>query len=1392
MAKILAKDEITIFHVVDLSVMVRYYLLQASTLSTPAKPTSFPPSDTWTETEPAYVEGSTNSLYFTDCTVFSDGSWKYSEVSLSSSYEAAKQAYNKANAAQGAVTTLETKVNTAIEKYDNYVNIMATKEEVESIQIGGRNLIVRSTSQNDHYVATDGNITGYSGCGSNTTDYISVTPNTEYTFSKEAGGSTSYGDYFRLAWYNASKTYVGRGAITDIPAYEAGYYTWTSPSDAYFIKVSYPADLAIEAKLEKGNKATDWTPAPEDVDAEIDTLTTRVTNAENAINVNTENITLTASKTEVAQATADAAQADIDNLSIGGRNYLLDSATSKSITATGGTNITGAWYNFAPTVSVIETFAGKTVTFSFECEFEGTNTDGRFHIQFGNPSYASAHPSVNISDIEPGKRYSYTRTFSSTPTDATSLRCRTDEMTGTLTIIKPKLEIGNRATDWTPAPEDLEAATAAVATDLATNYYTITQTDAAITESSEAISLEVSKVNSKVLATRLDLAEAWEQGSHHSTVTAGTTYSYNKVSMSNRIRTAELIPVGGPVYAEWNDDTYDLAFHRYDENKLHIGSYLNWRTSSPCTSSVEAAYIVVVLRHKDSTSAITPSEATAAAVKVGKLSDIYATQSSLNVTNNNISAAVNRITANETAIANLDIKADGISATVSSQQISKTVSGTDGVYIPDATANAKLVSAEADGAYEQFTTTGKNLLSMEADDFTNLNNTTSLGDGWWRMSCDNTSGTSEKYCNLFSKLIPNIDTSKTYYAVIETKTCTATAMAVSSAAGTTYDQFVAKSATISANSKQVVTLTPRDTASYTPTVGLRSFISVPAGTSHTVDVRISLYAESVTASTFVYEPYTGAIPSPNPDYPQEIETVTEASLVVSGKNLVPDGEKSSAEYLVASYLPVVPLVAGETYTVTMDVTPAAGITRFGPHMSQGMAGQHDLYPSGTSRQTLSCTWKPSYYKDQTPDKNINYAYYQVFRYPNDGTVTGTTTIHRIQIEKGSSFTGWSSHTTESIPIDLQGNEICELPDGTKDKLTIDSAGNVSLVKNVDTVNAADLGWWLNKTRDVNGVTYNVFSTNDFTSRRRYSSGSGTSNFLCDRFPYRGNAQQSSLGEAISFNSGTYSEYAYIQTIQASTESGFKTWLTNNETLIYYPLAESNIISLGKITMPKLPEEISNVWISSNLSKSVEFEYITTAGGAVADAWNAADEDINTAQETADSANETIGDMEGRLQKAESLIQQLSDSISTLVTDGNGTSLMTQTSTGWTFNMGGTLDALDGVTDGVNNLTTDVDTAEGKIANLEAVTNALSQYGNYITMDEDSNGPYIELGSASSDFKVRITNTAINFLEGTAIPARINNEMLEIDSAVVNTGLKIGGFEWTGHGNGSMGLVWRGV
>lgn len=104
-----AKADITISRIIDIKSVTRYYLLQSSSSASPTKPTTNPPASSWAATEPAYTSGATSTLYFVDCTVFTNGTFSYSDVSKSSSYEAAKEAYNKAKSVETRIVSAETK-----------------------------------------------------------------------------------------------------------------------------------------------------------------------------------------------------------------------------------------------------------------------------------------------------------------------------------------------------------------------------------------------------------------------------------------------------------------------------------------------------------------------------------------------------------------------------------------------------------------------------------------------------------------------------------------------------------------------------------------------------------------------------------------------------------------------------------------------------------------------------------------------------------------------------------------------------------------------------------------------------------------------------------------------------------------------------------------------------------------------------------------------------------------------------------------------------------------------------------------------------------------------------------------------------------------------------------
>ena len=272
-----AKAEITFYKIISVDKVVRYYLLQSSTLAAPSKPADGAViGSNWSKTEPSYTSGSTSTLYFVDQTVLSNGTLKYSEVSKSSSYEAAKEAWNKANNAQKTADSANSKI--------------------DGLQVGGRNLARKTSSDWSSWiipVANKANI-----CASLTSIYPGdkkVGDIFTITFDIEvkkftAGSGGTFNIFFQGAVdgaWKVSNPFVNISPVFDFKTKAlAGDFTERVSATCKIINDNQASakkfDFDVRCdysdgtgkyriknlKVEKGNKATDWTPAPEDAMAD--------------------------------------------------------------------------------------------------------------------------------------------------------------------------------------------------------------------------------------------------------------------------------------------------------------------------------------------------------------------------------------------------------------------------------------------------------------------------------------------------------------------------------------------------------------------------------------------------------------------------------------------------------------------------------------------------------------------------------------------------------------------------------------------------------------------------------------------------------------------------------------------------------------------------------------------------------------------------------------------------------------------------------------------------------------------------------------------------------------------------------------------------------------------
>ena len=181
-------------------------------------------------------------------------------ASINSTAKTAQSAVDKTTSLEANLNGFKTTV----------ASTYTTKSDFDNLSIGGTNRIVLSGG-----VAGRIDMSGDSGSidtGTHwTSAYVSVAQ-AAYVLSSDikVEGNT----YVSVAFYDMNKKFISRptGAMTNLAA------PWsrilTVPTNAAYMRASFPTNQKGHIKLEKGTKPTDWSPAPEDLQPAGDYATT--------------------------------------------------------------------------------------------------------------------------------------------------------------------------------------------------------------------------------------------------------------------------------------------------------------------------------------------------------------------------------------------------------------------------------------------------------------------------------------------------------------------------------------------------------------------------------------------------------------------------------------------------------------------------------------------------------------------------------------------------------------------------------------------------------------------------------------------------------------------------------------------------------------------------------------------------------------------------------------------------------------------------------------------------------------------------------------------------------------------------------------------------------------
>lgn len=351
-----------------------------------------------------------------------------------------------------------------------------------------------------------------------------------------------------------------------------------------------------------------------------------------------------------------------------------------------------------------------------------------------------------------------------------------------------------------------------------------------------------------------------------------------------------------------------------------------------------------------------------------------------------------------------------------------------------------------------------------------------------------------------------------------------------------------------------------------------------------------------------FEPYVGGIPSPNPDYPQEIKSVVEPVVNVTGKNLLDlrSGKSGTGDGVTYTQN------ADGSYTMKGTATGISGNVWFLGGYYQQITDANTLFILEPGTYTIKdCVLFSSTVKFVSTITIHSRTSITGVRNPYMDTGSTYNTMIYPRVLAGNNDTGWEPYTAQSVP--LTGITLNAIPVSSGGNVTIDGQQYISDYVDVERgkvvrmVNNARLlssyNWYTGDKYYFGSVTV---ATN---SKEPVVADNSKKLCLCNYFV--------ALSLYDIYNNGKKGiainnlKQVIISLKEFASADDLKTFLANNDVRLVYPLATPTEESLSEELAEKLkalqtyyPQ--TNLFITSNqLDGYAIFNYpISLANG-----WN---------------------------------------------------------------------------------------------------------------------------------------------------------------------------------------------
>lgn len=310
--------------------------------------------------------------------------------------------------------------------------------------------------------------------------------------------------------------------------------------------------------------------------------------------------------------------------------------------------------------------------------------------------------------------------------------------------------------------------------------------------------------------------------------------------------------------------------------------------------------------------------------------------------------------------------------------------------------------------------------------------------------------------------------------------------------------------------------------------------------------------------------------------PPGLNSVDELSVVCAGKNLLTGTDEYETATglwatIYASYIGVPRLESGDKITLSGEVVSVSNVSSIQFRLN---TWNNEKTANKAATDTVSTAVSVGSRFSITATSNG--AFWDIYQFICQiSSGTGSITVRDLQLELGSTATAYEPPNVTSTPIDLLGNKVSSLPDGTRDELAVDAAGNVVLKKNTQDLTITSSDGMVSSATESSKWRLNYAKSGAKDGTADYT------NAYCDKFNVGSAGNKiSALVSSTLHNNAAWAS-VYVDQDIASSASAAKTIVDAQRPfeLIYTPDAMTTI-PLGTVDLPALPEQNAHVWIST--------------------------------------------------------------------------------------------------------------------------------------------------------------------------------------------------------------------